>query len=112
MSLRNDPAKLHEALASFDTTHVGDAFAQLLAIAASVEGNDKKRRKLARTHPQIPTETFMEVASYLDRDTLDSMQLACRFMHDLIRVQETDKLALRNITDVEIGRTIAYVQKL
>lgn len=54
----------------------------------------------------------MEVASYLDRDTLDSMQLACRFMHDLIRVQETDKLALRNITDVEIGRTIAYVQKL
>lgn len=48
MSLRNDPAKLHEALASFDTTHVGDAFAQLLAIAASVEGNDKKRRKLVR----------------------------------------------------------------
>lgn len=49
MPLRDNRGELHEALASFDTVLVGDAIAQLLAIAASVEGNLQKRRKLVST---------------------------------------------------------------
>lgn len=48
--LRSDPGKLHEALASFDTVLVDDAFAQLLAIAASDEGNCQKHQKMVSTH--------------------------------------------------------------
>lgn len=54
----------------------------------------------------MPVETFEDVVAYLDRDTLDSMQLACRFMLDFIRDKETNKLALRSITEVNIGKTI------
>lgn len=54
----------------------------------------------------MPAETFENVAAFLDRDILDSMQLACCFMLDFIRVRETDKLALRWIADVQIGETM------
>lgn len=53
----------------------------------------------------MPTETFEEVAAYLNRDTLDSMQLACRFMLDFIRKRDMGKLALRSIPEVQIGHT-------
>lgn len=48
MPLHNDHGKLHEALNGFDTVLIGDAFAKLLVIAASVEANIEKRRKLVR----------------------------------------------------------------
>ncbi|KAH7698376.1 hypothetical protein AAVH_34531, partial [Aphelenchoides avenae] len=56
--------------------------------------------------PIIPNETFEDVTAFLDRDTLDSMQLVCLFMLDFIRVRERDKLALRLIPEVHIGEII------
>lgn len=49
MPLRNDPGKLHEALAKYDAALVGAAFAQLLALAAPDEENIERCRKLVST---------------------------------------------------------------
>ena len=49
--LRNDPDKLHEALARVDTVLFEDAFAQLLDVAASVKGTAEKRQKMVSTTP-------------------------------------------------------------
>ncbi|KAH7704135.1 hypothetical protein AAVH_28680 [Aphelenchoides avenae] len=106
MPLRSDPARLCEVLASVDMALVGDAFAQLLARAASYDENGGK----SSNRPRIPNETFEDVAAYLDRDTLDSMQLSCRFVLDFIRLRETDKLALRWIAHVHIGETLTSLE--
>ncbi|KAH7698107.1 hypothetical protein AAVH_34803, partial [Aphelenchoides avenae] len=114
MPLRDNRGELHEALASFDTVLVGDAIAQLLAIAASVEGNLQKRRKLASISLCLPAEAFVDVVLFADRDTLDSMMLASRYMLDIIRKLQTHQLALRTLHDVRIciywGDDAGYVQ--
>lgn len=58
MPLRSDPGKLCEALASFDMALVGEAFAELLAVAASDEGIVGKVRKLINTFRNANKSTF------------------------------------------------------
>lgn len=53
-------------------------------------------------------ELFVEVVFFMDRDSLDSMQLACRFMLHYIREREANELALRRIWNVHLGKMWRY----
>lgn len=53
-------------------------------------------------------ELFVEVMLFMDRDSLDSMQLACRFMLDYIRQREPTELALRRILKFNLGGVNRY----
>ncbi|KAH7709175.1 hypothetical protein AAVH_23563 [Aphelenchoides avenae] len=57
----------------------------------------------ANDRPRMLNELFVEAMLFMDRDSLDSMQLACRFMFDYIREHEANKLALRQISRVSLG---------
>ncbi|KAH7699391.1 hypothetical protein AAVH_33503, partial [Aphelenchoides avenae] len=57
----------------------------------------------ANNRPRLLNELFVEVMLFMDRDSLDSIQLACRFMLAYIREHEANELALRRIAAVSLG---------
>ncbi|KAH7713269.1 hypothetical protein AAVH_19383, partial [Aphelenchoides avenae] len=53
--------------------------------------------------PLLPGETFDDVLKFLDRDTLDSAMLVCRFMFNAVGTPEVDHLAVRLVAEVSLG---------
>ncbi|KAH7713017.1 hypothetical protein AAVH_19626 [Aphelenchoides avenae] len=110
----NDAVRLREIVEGSDSVSIAAAFAVIFASDSSEDTNDEKRRKKIsfctcldearnRPCPSLPTETFVEVVLFADRDTLDTMQLVCGFLLSLIRERELTQLALRAISKVVVG---------
>ncbi|KAH7721736.1 hypothetical protein AAVH_10814 [Aphelenchoides avenae] len=99
----NDPLKVQGILANQNIVTVADVVTRLLAATISETPNPAKHGKKAHNRPRMLNELFVEAMLFMDRDSLDSMQLACRFMLDYIREHEATELALRQISTMSLG---------
>ncbi|KAH7711391.1 hypothetical protein AAVH_21295 [Aphelenchoides avenae] len=98
--VRNDPLQVREILESQNIATVADFVTGLLNATISDAPDTAKRQKKAPSRPRMLNELFVEVMAFMDRDSLELMQPACRFMRDYISEHEADELALRRISHV------------
>ncbi|KAH7709172.1 hypothetical protein AAVH_23560 [Aphelenchoides avenae] len=101
--LRNDPLRVQQILESQDSATIAGIVTGLLNATISDAPNPAKHQKKAPNRPRMLHELFVEVMLFMDRDSLDSMQLADRFLLDYITKHEADELALRRISEVYLG---------
>ncbi|KAH7722285.1 hypothetical protein AAVH_10142 [Aphelenchoides avenae] len=101
-SSSNNPAALHDIISIQNTTGLVAVISSLLS---SLELSRTTARKKARYRPALSDDSIIELILFMDRDTLDSMQLVCRFVRDSIATldRRTAKLALRLIRRVQVG---------
>ncbi|KAH7709174.1 hypothetical protein AAVH_23562 [Aphelenchoides avenae] len=96
----NDPLQVQGILESQNIATIADVVTRLLTATNSYVPNHAKK---ARNRPRMLNELFDEVMLFMDRDSLDSIQLACRFMLNYISKHEANELALRLISAVSLG---------
>ncbi|KAH7725613.1 hypothetical protein AAVH_06793 [Aphelenchoides avenae] len=103
----NDVVLLREIVESSDSVSIAAAFAMLFAGGCSSASDVSTPPTKTRTQAcsRIPTETFIEIVLFVDRDVLDALQLVCRFLFKFIEDRGAEQLPLRSIARVQIGKS-------
>ncbi|KAH7710325.1 hypothetical protein AAVH_22397 [Aphelenchoides avenae] len=110
----DDAVLLREIVESSDSASIAAAFARLFAGGGFSAPNESKLQEKPRNRPcpRTPNETFTDILHFLDRDTLDAVQLTFRFLLEFIGDREASGLPLRSLSQVKIGCFERQLEKL
>ncbi|KAH7713298.1 hypothetical protein AAVH_19355 [Aphelenchoides avenae] len=105
----NDGVLLRELVENSDSDNITAVFAVLHTDDSASSAPNNPEKTSNRPCPNTPNETFVDILLFMDRDTLEAMQLACRFLLEFVRDREVKELPLRSISQVDLVEFYRYV---